>query len=82
MYGKGQKKFEVPRQRVIASGQSKQDTIRGVQIQAGAIYICIYIYLLVMCSVSTVMASERGLSKKLVWVLNYKCLFTAKRVNF
>ena len=30
---------------LLASERSEQDTIRGVQIRAGAIYVCIYIYI-------------------------------------
>ena len=37
----------------LVSRRSERDTIRGVQIRAGAVYI-----LLVMCSYSTIMASE------------------------
>ena len=33
---------------LLASKQSERDTIRGVQIRAGAVYIYIYIYINIM----------------------------------
>ena len=40
--------IDIPHGRVeyllLASKQSEQDTIRGVQIRAGAVYVHIYIY--------------------------------------
>ena len=37
-------KFELVRY-ILASERSERDTIRGVQIRAGAVRICIYIYM-------------------------------------